>query len=226
MQDHSTRPATALIDLFDAPVTGFEVAGSASVAWLLPSEASYVARAVDARRLAFAGGRHCARRALAELGAPDGPLLVGQHREPVWPAGWVGSISHTHGYCGAVAAPSSTYVGIGIDVEVRRRLERHLEPRICRPAELAWLHGLDEDERAEMGTVIFSAKEAFYKSQFCLTQGWLAFHDVQLEIEAGCFRVELCKPMPALAARANDLHGRFSFSADHVFAAVGIRGSS
>src|SRR5258706_16095138 len=41
---------------------------------------------------------------------------------------------------------------------------------ICTPSETAWLGSLPDSERLAAATLIFSAKEAFYKCQFALTQ--------------------------------------------------------
>jgi 4'-phosphopantetheinyl transferase EntD len=220
VQDDSIRPAERLTRLFDLPVVGFEVCGEASAEWLHPAEAVHVARAVEKRRLEFAGGRRCARDALAGLGAADGPLSIGADRAPAWPAGFVGSITHTRGYCGAVAAPVATYAGVGVDVESRRRLRRELERRICTERELRWLDDMDERQRADMATVVFSAKEAFYKCQFCVTRTWLGFHDARLDVGPGTFRVEVLSDLPAL--RDRPLEGRFHLSGDHVFTGIGI----
>ncbi|MGW0783195.1 4'-phosphopantetheinyl transferase family protein [Streptomyces sp. NPDC002913] len=63
---------------------------------------------VDRRRREFTTARWCARRALAAAGAPtaDAPLRRGRQGEPLWPAGFTGSITHSAGYRAAVAAPS------------------------------------------------------------------------------------------------------------------------
>jgi 4'-phosphopantetheinyl transferase EntD len=224
VQDDSIRPADRLTRLFDRPVAAFEVCGPASPAWLHPAEAVHVAQAVEKRRLEFAGGRRCAREALVTLGGPGAALAIGEDRAPAWPAGFVGSITHTRGYCGAVASPTSTFVGIGVDAEMRRRLRRELERRICTDAELRWLDGMDERQRADMATVLFSAKEAFYKCQFCVTRTWLGFHDARLDVGQGTFRVEVRDDRAALAARR--LEGRFEISDTHVFTGIGIPSGS
>ena len=71
---------------------------------LLPAERAALGQVVDGRRRDFAAGRHCARRALARLvGSPE-PILSGPDREPVWPQGIVGSITHCDGYRAAAVA--------------------------------------------------------------------------------------------------------------------------
>ncbi|GAB3946415.1 hypothetical protein GCM10027614_39920 [Micromonospora vulcania] len=58
-------------------------------------------RAVESRRRDFTAGRVCARRAMADLGLPASAVPAAADRAPVWPAGVVGAITHTTGYCAA-----------------------------------------------------------------------------------------------------------------------------
>jgi 4'-phosphopantetheinyl transferase EntD len=57
-----------------------------------------MARATPARRCESAPGRRCAREALAILGGPRVAILAGHFRDPVWPFGYVGSITHCQGF--------------------------------------------------------------------------------------------------------------------------------
>src|SRR4029077_2872870 len=123
-----------------------------------------------------------ARRALAELGHGGVALRRGADPRPIWPDGIVGSITHSSGYCAAAAAPSHIFRAIGLDAE-RVGVERSLWPQICLPAEIDWLESLPEKLRTTAATLIFSAKEAFYKCLCGVGGGWLEFHDVAVRIE-------------------------------------------
>jgi 4'-phosphopantetheinyl transferase EntD len=59
---------------------------------LFPEKEAVISRAVGKRRREFRTVRHCARRALTELGLPPAAVLPGERREPVWPPGVVGSL--------------------------------------------------------------------------------------------------------------------------------------
>ena len=156
---------------------------------LFADEASDVASAVRKRKLEFAAGRTCARGALAALGIAAQPLRVAADRRPNWPRGALGSITHTDGYCAAACASRASFAGVGIDAERVGRLEPDLWPDICTPHELAWLSSLPPHVRATMATLIFSAKEAYYKCQYEYTRAWLDFHDVQVTIDGKRFTV-------------------------------------
>jgi len=90
--------------LFLPGVVAADLRGPGDVKLLMPEEARYLGRAVPKRVREFAAGRLCARRALAEFGIVDFAVEVADDRQPVWPASMVGSITHTAGFCAAVAA--------------------------------------------------------------------------------------------------------------------------
>ncbi len=180
-----------------------------------PEERMYVQRAVDKRVREFAAGRSCARRALAELAIRDFTLLPAPDRQPVWPPSTVGSISHTVGYCVAVAAPKELIAALGVDSERTGQVSRELWTTIACAAEYEWCMSLPPGERADAMTLLFSAKEAFYKCQYPLTREWLDFHDLRIERLApsgagAAFAVHFNRPV-AIAGRWNGSppHGRY-----------------
>jgi 4'-phosphopantetheinyl transferase EntD len=157
---------------------------------LHPEEAPYVARAVEKRQREFASGRACARRAMAELGLEPRAIPTGSRREPLWPDGVVGSVTHTAGFCAAAVTIRAAYAGIGIDAEPDGPLSEAVMERVCGPGELGAASGLGLD-RATFARVVFSAKEAVYKCQFPASGAYLGFHDVRLELEDGSLRAVL-----------------------------------
>src|SRR4051812_8335062 len=85
------------------------------------SELAIVKGAVLCRRQEFVAGRWCAREALREVGCSDSALLPGPLGSPVWPPGYLGSITHDDGHCIAVAGWGGTLRGIGVDLCAARR---------------------------------------------------------------------------------------------------------
>jgi 4'-phosphopantetheinyl transferase EntD len=137
-----------------------------------PQEARLVAGAAEKRRRDFALGRACAHAALAKMGRDEGPIAKADNGAPLWPAGLVGSITHTHGYAAALAARAGDFAGLGVDAE-----------RIGGVTEDLWLRLFDAGERAHLAripdpaalaTLFFSAKEACHKAG---RQSVLRFHD-------------------------------------------------
>lgn len=154
---------------------------------LLKAEQEAVAGAARTRVEQFTAGRVCSRSALGRLGvAATTPILRGEDRAPIWPPGFVGSISHTDMWCAAAVARAADVRSLGIDLEPATPLKESLWRRVCTAAERDWLH--DVPVPGLTGKILFSAKESVYKCQYPLTRTFLGFHAVQLEIGEGSFR--------------------------------------
>ena len=183
---------------------------------LLPEEAAHLGRAVAKRMQEFAAGRLCARRALAEFGMPDFPGRVAEDRQPIWPDALAGSITHTAGFCAAVVADRRHIQAVGLDSEVVGDVKAEIWSHICLPDEIAWLRSLPASEQAAAATLIFSAKEAFYKCQYPLVRERLGFHDVRIEAptwyaSTGIFLVHPTRSVAIAAHASPPLQGHYLF---------------
>jgi 4'-phosphopantetheinyl transferase EntD len=191
---------------------------------LFPAEEEMINRAVDKRRREFRTTRHCARRALSQLGLPLVPLLRGEHGQPQWPAGVVGSMTHCVGYRAAAVARSCEIPALGIDAEPHAPLPAEVLQTIAVPEEHQALIALARSApQTCWDRVLFCAKEAVYKAWFPLTRRWLGFADVTITIEPtdrdqGRFQVRLGTPDPAVTAAGtfNRLAGHWLRGADLV----------
>jgi 4'-phosphopantetheinyl transferase EntD len=150
-------------------------------------EAAYVGNAAPKRQRDFALGRFCAHQALARMGRDEPVISIGDNGAPVWPAGIVGSITHTNGYAAALVAWQDAYQAIGIDAERIGGVTEALMPRLFGPVEQEWLMAQDAKKRAAALTIFFSAKEAFYKAFGGETAGRLSFKDIHIEMQGDCF---------------------------------------
>jgi 4'-phosphopantetheinyl transferase EntD len=183
---------------------------------LLPEEEPLIARAVAKRRAEFTTVRTCARIALGRLGLPPAPLLSGPRREPLWPAGVVGSITHCDGYRAVAVARASQLATIGIDAEPDEQLPAGILERVTLAAERAHLHDLPTGPHWDR--LLFSAKESVYKAWFPLTRRWLGFDDAALlfspspDPASGAFTANLLvDDLPTVAGRPlRTLHGRYA----------------
>ena len=180
-------PTGQLPALFSKRTATFEVSFGANLSPLFAAEEPSIARAVEKRRWEFQAGRHCARRALADLGGAETAIVAAPDRAPVWPNGFVGSITHTgadgQGYAAAVVARASEVRSLGLDAELAEPLAPELQERVLTRTEQAFLKTLDAGHSGLIATLFFSAKEAFYKCQYPLTQRFLGFQDVEVEFE-------------------------------------------
>lgn len=154
-----------------------------------PEEAASVAHAVQRRQAEFATTRECARRALQRLGYLPRGIPVGAHREPIWPPGVVGSLTHGAGLSAAAVAPKSACRSVGIDVEHNRALPAGALALAAAAPERSALASL-----ASSGLIIawdrllFSAKEAIFKAWFPITGTWLDFTECTVSIDAPAAR--------------------------------------
>ncbi len=153
---------------------------------LLPAEREAIEGAAQTRVEQFTAGRVCSRLALARLGvAATTPIVRGEDRAPIWPPGFIGSISHTDAWCAAAVARRADMRSLGIDLEQATPLKEALWRRVCTPNERERLRS--EPDPGLMGKILFSAKEAVYKCQYPITMQFLGFHAVEVEIGEGTF---------------------------------------
>jgi 4'-phosphopantetheinyl transferase EntD len=223
-------PSADTAELFPEGVAAAELRSSGDPALLYPEESASVARAVQKRVREFAAGRLCARRALAEFGITDFPLRSGPDRVPLWPESMVGSITHTAGFCSAVVAERHRFAALGLDAEVVGDLKRALWPRICVAAEMAWIESMPASAQSAAATLIFSAKEAFYKCQYSITQERLDFTDLRVgPIEsgesgwsgrAGAVVITPTRPLSIAKVSSGSLRGRYRFHDPYVSVAM------
>jgi 4'-phosphopantetheinyl transferase EntD len=219
--------STLLSGLFPPGAVAAELHGPGDPSLLFRAELELLGRAVPKRVGEFAAGRLCARRALQELGVADCPLRVGDDRQPVWPPAMVGSITHTTGFCAAVVAERRRVHALGLDSEVVGDVDIEIWPRICVPEELAWIGSLPEAEQRAAVTLIFSAKEAFYKCQYSLVGERLNFQDARVvpaewNLERGDFHTHATRAIALPSVDVQALQGRYAFHEGRLTAGVGL----
>lgn len=172
----------------------------------LPCPPSITA-SVRKRQAEYFHGRLAARQALARYGLAHREVGTGAQREPCWPAGIIGSISHNNHYAAAVALRDSEHGAIGIDIETVLDADgANAVARIAVDAgELEWLERQAGAASMELLlTIVFSAKESFYKAAFPAVGHMFDFSGVRvsgLDLADGMLelelRVNLCATLPA-----------------------------
>jgi 4'-phosphopantetheinyl transferase EntD len=145
---------------------------------LLAAELPAVERAVEKRVCEFATGRHLARIGMEKLGLPPREIPRGEDRQPLWPAGCLGSITHAGEMAIAVMAAAGRVRGVGIDLEEADRVTVDLQGRLLTAAERAASAGADP----RLPGLIFSAKEATYKAVHPLVGRFIGFHEVEVDV--------------------------------------------
>jgi len=130
----------------------------------------------------FLHGRYCAIAALGQLGRRKVAIGQGRDREPLWPSGIIGSISHGGNYAAAAVAESHRFSGIGSGIEDCLPLDRNMVHLVCRSSEIADLTSVEEI--AERGKLLFCIKEIIYKCIWPSVQCFIEFREVEVELNA------------------------------------------
>lgn len=176
--------------------------------------------AIPRRQSEFLAGRACAAFALGGAGSPVLTVDINPDRSPVWPAGFVGSISHAGTEVCAVAANKAQYSLLGLDlerlmpdaqaVEIADIILTREEARL-RPATMT---------HAQFVTLVFSAKESLYKAIYPKLQRILDFHEVTLTaVSPQTVDLVLNTPPPNLPAR---YRAHAHLAADHWLTLVAV----
>jgi 4'-phosphopantetheinyl transferase EntD len=135
--------------------------------------------ASDKRVQQFHLGRYAAREALKLSGLKEvPPLLRDSTGLPIWPEGFIGSISHTGTTACASVCAKGSYQSIGVDIE-RLRFPKHerLPERIFTKENVELIHS-DPDKAQDRFTAFFSSCESIFKSISPLTLTPPQFQDV------------------------------------------------
>jgi 4'-phosphopantetheinyl transferase EntD len=191
-------------------VACFATLGDDLPVWLYPDEAALIRGAAETRLREFATARTCARLAIAKLGLQMAPILRGVWREPIWPRGVVGSITHCKGYRAAAVAKQRDILTIGIDAEPDEQLPPGILEQVAVAREQAWLAAAPPGVCWDR--LLFSAKESAFKAWFPLSRNWLGFEQAVVTFDpTQCtFQVRLLVPLPALFGDGPEiLAGRF-----------------
>ena len=207
--------------LLPARVMSVAARGDGPAAPLFAEEEAAIASAVESRRREYASGRSCARLALGKLGFPPVPIPSGPGREPLWPPGVVGSITHCPGYRAAAVARQEDCLAVGIDAEIHDRLPEGVLELVAGHEERAFL--AQAPGGVHWDRVLFSAKESIYKAWYPLTGEWLGFEEAAVSIEPrrGTFQARLLRAAPTVSGhQLTGFRGRFLIEAGLVLTAV------
>jgi enterobactin synthetase component D len=187
-----------------------------------------------ARQCEFHLGRAIAAAMLREEGSASEVVGVGEDRAPQWPAGFIGTISHSSALLGVATARQESLnrelgsshgpSGIGMDIEpliqgtslddVRRFCLCDDERRACRSLGAA-MEGWGV-------TTIFSAKEALFKCLYPIVRTFFDFCDVSIDLaHLGNGRIDgrLKRTLSSTFPVCTTIPGRCRFAEQHVITA-------
>lgn len=189
--------------------------------WTIP-----VPKGVAKRKAEFFAGRFCAYQAIQQLTGQGQVPSPAADRSPQWPAGLVGSISHSHNRAAAVVAKQQHWQSLGLDIERHIAPERadHLAAEILTPQELAQYHLQTAPQRALQLSLSFSLKESLFKALYPLTQRRFYFQDAECLYQTHtqpmqiCLLTDLSEDWP----KGRCLQGHYWIFEDYVLTLVAI----
>ncbi|WP_313195405.1 4'-phosphopantetheinyl transferase superfamily protein [Shinella zoogloeoides] len=146
-------------------------------ALLLPEEAA----ALPARRLAARRASGAARALARDLLTAEGMISVaigrGPAGDPLWPAGFAGSLAHDDEMAVAVIARKADIPSLGIDVEPAEPLPDEIAALAVMSGDV--LEGVDPRLATRL---LFSAKEAVYKAAYPLDEEILGYEHIGVDL--------------------------------------------
>lgn len=151
----------------------------------------------------FFTGRALAKKGLKAWGCENLQVLRGPDGEPLWPDGFIGSISHCKSVVGAAIGKSDQIKSIGIDIEKIGKVKKDIWNSVFTENEQCFVNKLNPGEQLKYTVLYFSLKEAFYKMQYPLTKEKMWFTDVEFTFKNNTIQVyirkdiELLKTIPA-----------------------------
>lgn len=183
-------------------------------------------RGVAKRQAEHLAGRVCAHAALARLHGHGTWLARDGEGLPVWPAGLLGSLTHSHGRAAAVAGHSARWQGLGLDLERLIRPDRaeRLAGEILTPGERQALAGSDPEHYAERVTLAFSLKESLFKALYPLVRQRFYFQEAAV-VEyhpQGRARLRLLADLGPAWPAGRELDGHFAPDDGYLLSLVAV----
>jgi len=156
-----------------------------------------IRKSIRKRKSEFLAGRYAAQHALYRIGVNELSIGIGLHRNPVWPDGILGSITHNDDTAICAIARSSHVSALGID------LETHIKAQIINDIKHSIIDFSEERMLRQLPipfdtafTIAFSAKESLFKALYPHVGTYFTFSSAKI-------------------GQLNPHHMRFSISLQH-----------
>ena len=184
----------------------------------------HLSKAVTKRRAEYLASRYAARIALASMGIHDFILENDADRAPIWPAGIIGSLSHTAQRAVIICAADRPQRLAGVDVEQLMKADTALEvsDSIVSADELDYLQQCGIPLTTAI-TLAFSLKESLYKALYPRLRQFMDFHSaevIELDGETGQARLRLTRSFSTEFPAGRQFSGYFQQQQDEIITLV------
>jgi enterobactin synthetase component D len=190
---------------------------------LTSEEAAFAAETLrhERRRDEYRRSRYLIRRISGFRGA----LPKFDEGDPSWPPGTLGSLTHKDGTVAVTMVPAGFCAGVGLDAEVVAKVRPEFEARLtCRgePALLTERANALGVPRSQLLALLFSFKEALFKSHFPSGRRMFYFHDAEvLDISAqGAIRAKVLVDTGERTRAGHETGGFYLWKGDLVLTAA------
>ena len=143
-----------------------------------------------------------------------------EDRSPIWPQGFIGSISHSKNLVAVALSQNCKY--LGIDLENLGRMKIDVFNKISVDEDIKIVNGLTDEQ---LMTLIFSAKEALFKALYPEVKKFFGFDYAYVKnvfVDKNSFEICLKKPINELwtPEKRQAITGRFLFDQGHCLAII------
>lgn len=187
-------------------------------------EPAVVKQSVKKRRAEFLAGRVAAVAALKSMREITSDIPIGMHRNPVWPKGITGSITHNAGMALAVVANKTDIRFVGVDCEDIFSLNtvESVGNIILTDSEIEYL------KKSGMASnlfcsLVFSAKESLFKAIYPYIHQYVEF-DVanvfDICLMSKIFKIKLTKKITSEFDVGRCFSGYFEFRSDNIITII------
>jgi len=145
----------------------------------------YFSQWVLARQAQFLAGRIAAKNALQAISHTPENIAIGKHREPLWPKGIIGSISHSNHVSIATAQVKTEQTkGCGLDIQTifnQEESTKVLPIILSQQDQASFNKHKNHFYENQLATLIFSAKESYFKTVFNQVKEYFDFNAVSIQ---------------------------------------------
>ena len=187
---------------------------------LIFKEPDSIKVSVQKRRAEFLAGRMAAINALKLMGEHACEIPIGEHRNPIWPVGVTGSITHYSNTALAVVANKEDAKFVGIDCEGIMSLElaESISNIILTDNERSYSKENNIPYRF-FCTLIFSAKESLFKAIYPYICQYIEFdaaNVIDICLLKNTFKIKLTKKITSDFDIGRCFNGYFEIESNHI----------
>lgn len=161
-------------------ISSYFFQGNCNISILTAAENKITKKYGDIRKTSFLNGRYAAKQALKPFDLQDFSLLPNEDGAIIWPENFCGSISHTDEATIGIVSKKENFLSLGVDIENFNRCHEKLWTMLFTQPEIDFLNKIVETEKIKTATMLFSAKEAFYKCFHPIFKCWIGFQDIEV----------------------------------------------